>query len=89
MTEAELEPDVIAALFEQLEKVPKMSFSRGCPDVPNQHGVYVIYSRYEGVLYVGRTNQARWPSSRRAYGLRRRLSQHRAKYSANIIIFVS
>lgn len=75
------EPELIEALFAKLTRRPITKFSRGCRDVPNKDGVYVIYGRWEGeVFYVGRTIQAvlrRYPFVR---GLRQRLSSHRPKY---------
>jgi hypothetical protein len=82
MSDEEMEePERIKALFEELSRQPIIKFSRGCPNVPNEDGVYVIYGYGEGhVLYVGRTIQAvpRRPPVR--IGLRQRLSTHKAKY---------
>jgi hypothetical protein len=75
------EPERIRALFEELTRQPIIKFSRGCRNVPNEDGVYVIYGYREGhVLYVGRTIQAVPRRVPLRIGLRQRLSQHRAKY---------
>ena len=77
------EPDLIKALFDELRRQPYKAFRRGCPDVPNEDGVYVIYGAFPTqVLYVGRTYRAarrRHPFN--WWGLRRRLSAHRSKYT--------
>jgi hypothetical protein len=77
------EPERIKALFEKLSRQPIIKFSRGCRNVPNEHGVYVIYGLWEGdVLYVGRTTLAVQHRTPVRIGLRRRLSEHRAKYGS-------
>lgn len=75
------ESERIKALFEQLSRQPLMKFRRGCRNVPNEDGVYVIYGSWEGhVLYVGRTIQAVRRRVPVRIGLRQRLSTHKAKY---------
>ena len=77
------EPKIIMGLYWRLMVARGKKFSRGCYDVPNSHGVYVIYGRLSSspvpqVLYVGRTD-----SSEKTYGvrgLRRRLRQHGTAY---------
>jgi hypothetical protein len=73
------ESEIIMDLFRQLKGARRRRFSRGCYDVPNKHGVYVIYSSIIlQVLYVGRTDR-----NQKAYGvrgLRRRLRQHGTAY---------
>jgi len=81
MIDEDDEPELVKALFDQLVKAPIKTFCRGCRDVPNEEGVYVIYGPYPwDVRYVGRTHRAvlRVPFRR---GLRRRLSNHKAKYA--------
>jgi hypothetical protein len=71
-------PTLVKALFNKLIEAPLTRFSRGCPSVPNQDGVYVIYGRWEGeVFYVGKTIQA-------AIGLRQRIRQQKAKYGRTV-----
>jgi hypothetical protein len=81
-----LESERIRGRFEELSRQPIIKFSRGCRNVPNEDGVYVIYGRWEGeVFYVGRTIQAvRRSRSPMVIGLRQRLRQHRAKYGRTI-----
>jgi hypothetical protein len=83
MTEQEPdEPELIAALFEKLRKQPLLRFTRGCRDVPDENGVYVIYGPVPwDIRYVGRTDRTA-PQRRPPFwrGLRRRLSKHGAKY---------
>jgi hypothetical protein len=79
------EPELIKALFEELNRQPINAFSRGCRNVPNKDGVYLIYGRSEGeVFYVGRTIQAVIRRAPVVIGLRQRLRNHKAKYGRPI-----
>jgi hypothetical protein len=51
------EPDVVKALFDDLQRAPLMKFTsrRGRLIAPKRKGVYVIYNRRGRVVYVGRT----------------------------------
>jgi hypothetical protein len=84
MSDEEIEEsERIKALFEKLSRQPIIKFSRGCRNVPNEDGVYVIFGHWEEhVLYVGRTIQAVLRRVPVRIGLRQRLSKHRAKYGS-------
>lgn len=85
MSDEELEePARIKALFNELIRQPMKVFSRGCRNVPNEDGVYVIYGLWDrDVRYVGRTiRAAAMPRAPFKRGLRRRLPKHSANYGA-------
>lgn len=77
------EPDRIAALFEKLVGQPLLTFpkERGRVEAPDKAGVYVIRSRANKVVYVGRTTRARG-------GLHQRLRNHlagRSVFARNLL----
>ena len=65
------EKDQIEALFQRLEKQPRVAFplTRAKPLAPKTHGVYVIRNKKGRVVHVGRT-------VRGEAGLHQRLNNH-------------
>lgn len=71
----------IEALFQRLEKQPKVAFpeARGKLLAPKTHGVYVIRNKKGRVVHVGRTVRGK-------AGLHQRLNNHLQANSSFVIV---
>ena len=78
------EKDQIEALFQRLEKQPRVAFpeTRGRLLAPKTHGVYVIRNKKGGVVHVGRTVRGK-------AGLHQRLNNHLQANSSFVIVHLS
>lgn len=81
------ESDIIKRLFHKLKrgriyKFPKSGYMKSLtPEIPETHGVYIIYSPREKVLHVGRTLRGK-------RGLSQRLNNHLTGHSSFVAYYL-